>query len=147
MAALDAANLDTEIRELGQARTAQQAADGIGCELDQIAKSIILAGADSGAALLFLTAGGNLVDTAKATVLAGEVLTKADAALIRRQTGFAIGGVAPIGHLNPIRAWIDPRLLEFTTIWAAAGTPHHVFSMNSMHLEKISGGVVTDFIQ
>ncbi|WP_375173145.1 YbaK/EbsC family protein [Pseudooceanicola sp.] len=143
--ALEAAGIDPQIKELGQARTAQQAADGVGCELDQIAKSIIFAGVDSGEALLFLTAGGNRVDDAKASAVAGEALTKADAALIRAQTGFAIGGVAPVGHLNPIRAWIDPRLLEFDEIWAAAGTPHHVFALKSAVLPEISGAKPADF--
>ena len=115
--ALEEAGIETEIRELGQAKTAQQAADGVGCELDHIAKSIIFAGVETGQALLFLTAGGNQVDADKASAIAGEPLTKADAALIRAQTGFAIGGVAPVGHINPIRAWIDPRLLEFEEIW------------------------------
>jgi len=143
--ALIDAGIETEIEELGAARTAQEAADGVGCHIDQIAKSIIFAGVDSGKALLFLTAGGNQVDGDKASAVAGEALTKADAALIRAQTGFAIGGVAPVGHINPIRAWIDPRLLEFVRIWAAAGTPHHVFGMNAADLPRISGAQVADF--
>ncbi|MGI3167806.1 YbaK/EbsC family protein [Pseudooceanicola sp. C21-150M6] len=146
-AALEAAGIPVEIVELGEARTAQQAADGVGCHLDQIAKSIIFAGAESGAALLFLTAGGNMVDSDKAAAVAGEPLVKADAALIRAQTGFAIGGVSPVGHLNPIRAWLDPRLLEFEDIWAAAGTPHHVFRLKSAVLGEISGAEQADFIQ
>lgn len=143
--ALEAAGIAPDIVELGIAKTAQQAADGVGCALDQIAKSIIFAGVESGEALLFLTAGGNLVNTEKASAVAGEALTKADAALIRAQTGFAIGGVAPVGHLTPIRAWIDPRLLEFEVIWAAAGTPHHVFALKSAVLPEISGAQTADF--
>ena len=143
--ALEEAGIETEIRELGQAKTAQQAADGVGCALDQIAKSIIFAGVETGQALLFLTAGGNQVDADKASAIAGEPLTAADAALIRAQTGFAIGGVAPVGHINPIRAWIDPRLLEFEEIWAAAGTPHHVFALKSAVLPEISGAQTADF--
>ena len=144
-AALETAGLPVEIVELGAARTAQQAADGVGCQLDQIAKSIIFAGTESGEALLFLTAGGNMVDADKAAQVAGEPLAKADAALIRAQTGFAIGGVSPVGHLTPIRAWLDPRLLEFEEIWAAAGTPNHVFRLKSSELGKISGAQVADF--
>jgi prolyl-tRNA editing enzyme YbaK/EbsC (Cys-tRNA(Pro) deacylase) len=143
--ALEEAGITTDIVELGEARTAQQAADGVGCQLDQIAKSIIFAGANSGEALLFLTAGGNLVDADKATHIAGEPLVKADAALIRAQTGFAIGGVAPLGHLNPIRAWVDPRLLEFEVIWAAAGTPRHVFSLKSVAITEIIQAQPADF--
>ena len=143
--ALKAAGLTVEIKALGDARTAQLAADVAGCHLDQIAKSIIFRGEASGEAILFLTAGGNRVDDAKASAVAGEALGKADAALIRAQTGFAIGGVAPVGHLNPIRAFLDPRLLEFPTIWAAAGTPHHIFEMPSAELPRITVAKQADF--
>jgi prolyl-tRNA editing enzyme YbaK/EbsC (Cys-tRNA(Pro) deacylase) len=145
-AALDAAALPVEIREVGQARTAQEGADSVGCHLDQITKSIIFRAEVSGAAVLFLTAGGNRVDVPKATALAGEPLGKADAALIRAQTGFAIGGVAPIGHLSPIRAWIDPRLLAFDTVWAAAGTPRHVFPIDPRLFAGLTGAQTGDFI-
>ncbi|MEN8934100.1 MAG: YbaK/EbsC family protein, partial [Planktotalea arctica] len=94
-AALLASGLPDTIRETGQATTAQMAASEIGCEVDQIVKSIIFLGAHSGKCLLFLTAGGNQVDAGKASALAGEPLGKADALLIRTQTGFAIGGVSP----------------------------------------------------
>ncbi len=99
--ALIAAGLPDTIIETGQATTAQMAADEIGCAVDQIVKSIIFLGETSGACILFLTAGGNQVDIEKAAAIAGEPLGKADAALIRAQTGFAIGGVSPVGHLNP----------------------------------------------
>jgi prolyl-tRNA editing enzyme YbaK/EbsC (Cys-tRNA(Pro) deacylase) len=144
-AALEAAGLDPQIRETPLARTAADAARAIGCDLDQIAKSIIFQGQTSGAALLFLTAGGNRVDANRAQVCAGEPLGKADAAQIRAQTGFAIGGVAPVGHLSPIRAFLDPRLLEFDVIWAAAGTPHHVFPISPTDLKRISQAQVSDF--
>ena len=144
-AALEAAGLPADIREVGPARTAQEAADSVGCHLDQIAKSIIFRAETSGAALLFLTAGGNQVDPASASALAGEPLGKADAALIRAQTGFAIGGVAPVGHLHPIRAWLDPRLLDFETIWAAAGTPRHVFPLAAQALPRLTGAVIAPF--
>ena len=144
-AALEDAGLTPEIREVGQARTAQEAADSVGCEIDQIAKSIIFRAETSGEAVLFLTAGGNKVCAEKASALAGEPLGKADATLIRSQTGFAIGGVSPVGHLNPIRAWIDPRLLEFTTIWAAAGTPRHVFALEAHRLPELTGAIAAEF--
>ncbi len=143
-AALQAAGLPDTIQETPLARTAKDAADAIGCGVDQIAKSIVFADTD-GKAVLFLTAGGNQVDTIKASVLAGGALQKADAALIRAQTGFAIGGVSPIGHLNPIRAWIDPRLFDFAQIWAAAGTPHHVFGTHAEEIERISSAQRADF--
>ncbi|MEJ2020637.1 MAG: YbaK/EbsC family protein, partial [Maritimibacter sp.] len=126
-------------------RTAADAASAAGCEIDQIVKSIIFRGEADGRAVLFLTAGGNQVDAAKASALAGEALGKADAALIRAQTGFAIGGVAPIGHLSPIRAFFDPRLMDFDKIWAAAGTPRHVFAAEPHEIQQISGAEVADF--
>lgn len=146
MQALGAAGLDITPLELGpETRTAQQAADAAGCALDQIAKSVIFCGETSGTAILFVTAGGNQVDAAKASALAGEPLGKADAALIRSQTGFAIGGVAPIGHLHPIRAFFDPRLREFDVIFAAAGTPRHIFPINPQVLIRISDAQPADF--
>ncbi|MDP5347494.1 MAG: YbaK/EbsC family protein [Paracoccaceae bacterium] len=143
--ALEEAGLSADIHELGEARTAAQAAAVAGCDIDQIVKSIILAGQDSGQAWLFLTAGGNQVDTARASALAGEALGKADAALIRAQTGFAIGGVAPVGHLTPIRAFLDPRLMEFGIVWAAAGTPHHIFPIAPAVLHRLTGAQLADF--
>ncbi|MEY8827743.1 YbaK/EbsC family protein [Sedimentitalea sp. XS_ASV28] len=144
-AALEAAGLTPDIQETSLARTAQDAADAVGCALDQIAKSIIFQGKESGEAILFLTAGGNRVDEDKAASTAGEQLGKADAALVRQQTGFAIGGVAPVGHLAPIRAYMDPRLLDFDEIWAAAGTPHHVFRVSPTVLKRISNAQPSDF--
>ena len=143
--ALEAAGLRADIHALGEARTAAQAAAVAGCHIDQIAKSIIFAGADSGQAMLFLTAGGNQVDAGRASALAGEDLGKADAALIRAQTGFAIGGVAPVGHLHPIRAYLDPRLMEFAVIWAAAGTPHHIFPIAPADLHRLTGAQLAEF--
>ena len=144
-AALEAAGLEPQIRETELARTAADAANAIGCAVDQIAKSIIFRGQDSGEAVLFLTAGGNMVDAEKAAAVAGEPLGKADAALVRAQTGFAIGGVAPLGHLNPIRAFLDPRLQDFDEVWAAAGTPHHVFPISPADLQRLSEAQVSDF--
>ncbi len=146
MAALADAGLDITPLELGpETRTAQQAADAAGCALDQIAKSVIFAGQSSGKAILFVTAGGNQVEPVKASAVAGEALGKANAALIRAQTGFAIGGVAPVGHLSPIEAFFDPRLAEFDVIYAAAGTPRHIFAINPTVLQKISGAQAADF--
>lgn len=144
--ALTEAGLNITPLELGpETRTAQQAADAAGCHLDQIAKSVIFAGQESGKAILFITAGGNQVDTIKASAVAGEALGKADAALIRAQTGFAIGGVAPVGHLSPIRAFFDPRLAEFDEIYAAAGTPRHIFPVSPQVLLEISAAQLSDF--
>ena len=146
IAALDAAGVKTDVMEMGPlTKTAQQAADAADCEIDQIAKSVIFLGEDSGQAILFLTAGGHQVDPAKASIIAGEPLGKADAALIRKQTGFAIGGVSPVGHLTPIRAFADGRLMDFDTIYAAAGTPRHIFPIAPTDLLRITGAKLTDF--
>jgi len=140
IAALDAAGLGTEVLEMpSETRTAQQAAEAAGCELDQIAKSIIFQGAESGRIYLFVTAGGRMVDAGRAAVLAGEPLTRADAQAVRETTGFAIGGVAPLGHLNPVPCFFDPRLCEFPRIWAAAGTPRHIFPADPRDLCRALG--------
>lgn len=144
--AFDAAGLEiTPVEITDGARTAQAAADAVGCDLNQIAKSIIFRGEISGKAILFITAGGNQVCADLASGLAGELLGKADAGLIRSQTGFAIGGVSPVGHLSPIKAFFDPKLLEFDMVWAAAGTPRHVFGINPAELQRFSDAEVSDF--
>ena len=145
--ALQQAGVACDITEMpGETRTAQQAADAAGCALDQIAKSIIFRGETSGVAILLLTAGGNQVDAAKASAVAGEALGKADAALIRSQTGFAIGGVSPVGHLSPIRAFFDPRLSQFDQVWAAAGTPRHIFPIPPDNLRALTDATLADFV-
>lgn len=127
---LQSAGLDVDIIEMAaDTKTAAMAAAAVNCDIDQIAKSIIFLGHNSGDAILFLTAGGNRVMPDQAEKLVNEPLGKADADLIRAQTGFAIGGVSPVGHLNPIKTYMDRRLLEFPHIWAAAGTPFHMFQI------------------
>lgn len=139
-AALAAAGVAAEVLEMAaETRTAEQAAAAAGCALDQIAKSIVFRGETSGQVVLFLTAGGNRVDPARASALAGQPLGKADAGLVRAETGFVIGGVAPVGHLRPVPAFFDPRLLDFAVIWAAAGTPRHIFAIAPAELLRITG--------
>ncbi len=144
-AALQAAGSQAQAVEMvGGTRTAQEAADAAGCDVNQIVKSIIFAGA-SGQLYVFLTAGGNQVNGAQASALAGEELGRADAAAIRTVTGFAIGGVSPIGHLTPLPLWMDPILLTYQTVWAAAGTPRHMFAISPQELQAISGAVLGNF--
>ncbi len=144
--ALGAAGMTAEVLEMpSETRTAEQAAAAAGCLLDQIVKSIIFAGATSGEIFLFLTAGGNRVNPDRASVLAGEPLGRADADLVRARTGFAIGGVAPLGHLSPVTSFWDPRLSDFDRIWAAAGTPRHIFAAAPADLLRVTGAVVADF--
>ncbi|NRP12096.1 hypothetical protein XMM379_002019 [Aliiroseovarius sp. xm-m-379] len=145
-AALETHGIAVEIKEMAEStRTAQEAAAAAGCALDQIVKSIMFRGENSGNLFLFLTAGGNQVCADKATALAGEPLGKADARLIRDQSGFAIGGVSPVGHLTPIRAFCDPRLNEFDLVWAAAGTPRHIFAAPPADVIRASGAKLACF--
>ena len=140
------AGMRCDIREMsGETRTAQQAADQAGCALDQIAKSIIFKGSVTGALFLFVTAGGNQVDPEKAAHVAGEALMRADGKEVRKITGFAIGGVAPVGHLSAPTSFYDPRLLDFDVVWAAAGTPRHIFAIAPQDLLRISGAKIGDF--
>ncbi|MEM6939302.1 MAG: YbaK/EbsC family protein [Pseudomonadota bacterium] len=146
-AVLDSADAATEVRETGLARTAADAAAALGCHVDQIAKSIVFLGAQSGDALVFVTAGGQQVDLAKAAALAGEDLGKASADVIRAQTGFAIGGVSPVGHIGPTRKWFDRSLLAFDIVWAAAGTPHHVFRAAPADMARLAQAELADFVR
>jgi len=144
--ALRAAGLDAEIREMAAStRTAEDAARAAGCEVDQIAKSILFQGARTGELVLFLTAGGNRIDPGLASDLAGESMGRADAAAVRERTGFAIGGVAPVGHLSPLRSFWDPRLDDFALIWAAAGSPRHIFATAPEPLRRASGALRARF--
>lgn len=145
-AALQAAGLDAVPLDMpGDTRTARDAAAAAGCALNQIVKSVVLQGGTSGNLYLFLTAGGHKVDTSQAAVLAGEPVTRADVATVRAVTGFAIGGVAPIGHLTPLPVWIDPTLLTFATVWAAAGTPRHIFPVDPARLQQAVGATCAPF--
>jgi len=110
------------------ARTAQQAADALGVALGQIAKSIVFRHVGSGRAVLVVCAGDRRVDERAVTAQVGE-LARADAAFVRATTGFAIGGVSPVGHAQPPIALLDDSLWRFDRIWAAAGHPHAVFAL------------------
>ncbi len=146
-AALTAAGTTANFLETPDgATTAADAARALACHVDQIAKSIIFEGQDTQALYLFITAGTNRVDETKAAHAAGEALGRADAKRIRSVTGFAIGGVSPVGHKTPIAAFIDKKLKDFDRIYAAAGTPHHVFQSTYAEIKKISNAKDTDFI-
>lgn len=121
------------------ARTAQEAADAIGCELDQIVKSLVFRTADD-SAVLVLTAGGNRVDEAVLGEAIGGEVRMGDAAFVRAHTGYAIGGVPPFGHPRRIETLIDEDLLKYDEIWAAGGTPNTVFPIQPDRLLAITGG-------
>jgi prolyl-tRNA editing enzyme YbaK/EbsC (Cys-tRNA(Pro) deacylase) len=136
-AAAERLGLAIEILRLDEGtRTAEAAARACGCAVEQIVKSIVFRVAGSERHVLFLTSGARRVDPARAAALVGAALEKADAASVRAHTGFVIGGVAPIGHLKPIETWIDPALLAHDRVWAAAGTPHHVFAIDPRRLRE-----------
>lgn len=137
------AGLDIEIRRMGvSTRTAQEAAAQCGCGVAQIVKSLIFQGEESGRLYLFLVSGVNQLDLAKAAVLAGEPLKRADPRHIRDETGFAIGGVSPIGHLIAIPAYADEALLGFDRVWAAAGAHDAVFASEPKALVRAANAVV-----
>lgn len=141
--ALRAAGIDAAPVAIGACRSAAEAAAAVGCEVDRIAKTIVFARGDGCA--IFLAAGGRQVDMRCAEVLAGAALSRADAAHVRAVTGFAIGGVSPLGHLTPSPVWMDRHLMAFETVWAAAGTPDHVFEVAPAGLARIAGATVADF--
>ena len=144
--ALADADIGAEILEMqSETRTAADAAREASCHIDQIAKSIIFRGEVSENLYLFITSGGRRVSSEKAAALVGEALGRADAAYIRKVTGFAIGGVAPIAHLTAPNAFWDQRLSEFETVYAAAGTPNHIFAIEPAVLQKLSGAQLADF--
>lgn len=142
-AALEALGFSFEVHELDSStRTAREAAQAVGCAVGQIAKSILFRGAASGRPVLVIASGANRVDEAAVAALLGEALSKADADFVRRKTGFAIGGVPPVGHDRPITTFIDEDLLSHNEIWAAAGTPFAVFRLPSSALAGLTGGTV-----
>jgi prolyl-tRNA editing enzyme YbaK/EbsC (Cys-tRNA(Pro) deacylase) len=142
-AALAARGFSFEVQELNQStRTAAEAAAAIGCDVAQIAKSILFRGESSGRAVLVIASGTNRVDEKAVAELLGEQPGKADADFVRQQTGFVIGGVPPIGHDKPITTFIDEDILAFDTIWAAAGTPFAVFRLDPKSLAALTGGQV-----
>jgi len=123
-------------------RTAQEAADRVGCQLGQIVKSMIFKGRASNKGILVLTSGVNRVDENKIGQYAGESIGRADPEFVRAMTGFAIGGVPPVGHAQPLETFIDEDLLLYNQVWAAAGTPNAVFQVPAAELVKLTGGKI-----
>lgn len=141
--ALAARGLGGRVVDLGlSARTATEAARAVGCRVDQIAKSLVFRLARRDAPLLVIVSGANRVNERSVAALVGEPLAKADADFVRARTGFAIGGVAPVGHLTPVETLIDQDLLRWDEIWAAAGHPNTVFRCTPAELLQMTGGRV-----
>ncbi len=128
------------------ARTAQQAADALGVQVGQIAKSIIFRRKEDDAAVLVITSGDRRVDEKKVAAQVGKI-GRADAEFDRQRTGFAIGGVSPVAHATPAVTLIDRELFRFDEIWAAAGHPHGVFRLRPDDLVHLTGAPVADIDQ
>jgi prolyl-tRNA editing enzyme YbaK/EbsC (Cys-tRNA(Pro) deacylase) len=139
LAALRAKGIDTEPHHLADStRTAKEAADALGCEVGAIASSLFFMAGD--APLLVLTSGAHRVDEARVGELVGAPLRRASADEVRTHTGYAIGGVAPIGHPVPLRTLVDRQLADHPVVWAAAGSPHSVFPTSYDELVTLTGG-------
>ncbi|WP_374654557.1 YbaK/EbsC family protein [Dongia sp.] len=142
---LIAAGLPAEIEAFdASTRTAADAAQAIGCTQAQIAKSLVFRGKESGKAILVIASGINRVDEKKLALLIGEKIAKADADFVRSETGFAIGGVAPVGHTGQVTVLIDADLAQYPEIWAAAGAPNAVFRLTPAELARLTGGQVAE---
>lgn len=135
--------LEISVKRMGEStRTAQDAARACGCDVAQIVKSLIFKGERSGNLILLLISGAHQVDLDVAEDTIGEPLVRTDANEVRVRTGFAIGGVSPIGHLEAPNVWIDRHLFEHQTVWAAAGAPDAVFEVTPEALRDATGAQI-----
>jgi prolyl-tRNA editing enzyme YbaK/EbsC (Cys-tRNA(Pro) deacylase) len=142
-AAAEAAGLPLTIRAMPQStRTAEDAAAACGTSVGQIVKSLIFRKAESGEPVLILVSGANRVDQKAIKAAIGEALERMDADAVRAHTGFAIGGVAPLGALRPLATFMDADLLKFETVWAAAGAPNAVFAVDPKALAEATGATI-----
>jgi len=142
-AALEAAALECEIRTLPDStRTAVEAAAAVGCSVSEIAKSLVFRASDR--AVVAVMSGDNRLDPAKLAAALGEEVGRADADFVRAATGFAIGGVPPLGHATPADIFMDEDLFRFDEIWAAAGSPYSVFAIAPARLRDASGASVME---
>ncbi len=141
--ALLALGVECKVVELPDStRTAKEAAQAIGCLVEQIAKSLVFKGQQSGKPILIVASGTNRVNEKIVSALVGEPLAKADADFVYEQTGYHIGGIPPAGLAHPVATYIDEDLLQYEDIWAAAGTPHAVFRLTPADLQRLTGGKV-----
>jgi len=142
---LDQFGLNLNVREFPDStRTAQEAADAVGCELGQIVKSLVFRSGEN--PLLFLVSGKNQLNVKQVSRELGIPIEKADAQFVRDATGYAIGGVPPVAHANPMHVYIDQDLMGYQEVWAAAGTPHAVFRISSSDLPRITSGRIITVI-
>ncbi|MFO7266105.1 MAG: YbaK/EbsC family protein [Limnochordales bacterium] len=145
LAALREKGVDTQVLEFPQGtRTAQEAAVAVGTSVGQIVKSLVFVAGEE--PVLVLVSGAHLADVRKLEREFGAPVRRADAETVREATGFAIGGVAPVGHLRPLRTLIDENLLKYDVVYAAAGTPYAIFPIAPAELVRITGGRVADVV-
>lgn len=123
-------------------RTAAEAARLVGCQVGQIAKSLVFRTVSSGRPVLVIASGANTVNEFRIGMYVKEAIGRAPAAFVREVTGFAIGGVPPLGHARPLETFIDQDLLAYPEIWAAGGTPHALFRLVPADLVRMTGGRV-----
>jgi Cys-tRNA(Pro) deacylase len=141
--ALAELGLQAEVKEFSAStRTSADAAAAIGCAVAQIAKSLVFRANPSGRAILVMASGANRVDEKKLASALGETIGKADAEFVRAETGFAIGGVSPVGHGIRLKTFVDEDLMEFSEIWAAAGSPNSVFRLTPQDLLRVTEGQI-----
>ncbi len=124
--------------------TAQEAADAIGCQVAEIAKSIALATVATNRLVIVITSGINRVSIDKVSAMVGEKVKRANADFVKENTGFAIGGVPPIGHSEPATILIDEDLMQFERIFAAAGMPNAVFGLSPAQLAELTDGLISN---
>jgi prolyl-tRNA editing enzyme YbaK/EbsC (Cys-tRNA(Pro) deacylase) len=138
---LAAKGFSFEVKELpGSTRTAQEAADSIGCTVAQIAKSLVFRDLETDLPVLVIASGSNRVDLAKIEQQTGMKLGKAEGSFVKERVGYAIGGIPPAGHNEPLETLLDPDLMNYEDIWAAAGTPFAVFKLKPADLEPLTNG-------
>ena len=141
--ALKALGVACQVVELPEStRSAAEAAQAIGCRVEQIVKSLVFRGQSTNRPILAIVSGGNRVDEEKLALLVAEPVAKADADYVRQRTGYAIGGVPPVGHVESLMCVVDEDLLQYEQIWAAAGTPRAVFRLTPADLQRITDGRV-----
>jgi len=139
------AGVGTQVLEFEQpTKTSAEAAAAIGCTVAEIAKTIVFRAAASGTAVIVVASGANRVSEAKVAARVGEALARADAEFVREATGYAIGGVAPLGHAKPAKIVLDEDLQRYAKVWAAAGTPFSVFPLEPPQLRAITGAEWAD---
>ena len=142
-AALEALGLDCEVLTLpGSTRTAAEAAAAVGCSVGEIAKSLVFRAGEG--AVVAIMSGDNRLDAGKLGEALGQSVTRADADFVRAATGFAIGGVPPLGYATPVPVFMDAGLFRFERIWAAAGSPFSVFAVEPARLRDAGGATVAD---